>query len=139
MRTVTTSVPHLQAIRFALFDSFTLMQVKQTPCRRLGELVSLRRKRVLYNRRHQVKLAGRVPVPDQAIVAPENPYAPLLPRTAETPTPQEISTAIEPLPEEPVIIMSVGPSETAALVLDSDVQLTIAPSQASSASTRSML
>jgi hypothetical protein len=108
-------------------------------CRRLGESVSLRRKRVLYNRSHQVKLARRVPVPDQATVAPENLHAPLLPRKLETSTPQEISMAIETLLEEPVIAMSVGPSETAASLPDSDAQSTIAPSRASSASTRSML
>jgi hypothetical protein len=121
----------------ATFESNALRIIRQfypnaseTLCRRLGESVSLRRKRILYNRRHQVKLARRVPVPDQAIVALENPHAPLLPRTVETPTPREISITIETL---------LGPSKTAASVPDSDVQLTIAPSRASSASTRSML
>lgn len=108
-------------------------------CRRLGKSVSLRRKRVLYNRRHQVKLAKKVPIPDQAIVGPENPYVPLPPLIVDKSTLEEISGATEPLPEEPVIAKSVRPSETAASVPDSDVQSTIAPSRASSASTGSML
>jgi hypothetical protein len=108
-------------------------------CRRLGESVSLRRKRILYNRWHQEKLAKRGPVLDQALVATENPCGPLPLRTVETPAPQEISMAVEPSPEEPVIALSVRSSETAASVPDSDVQSAIAPSRASSASTGSML
>jgi len=106
-------------------------------CRRLGESVSLRRKRVLYSRKHQVKLAKRIPL---LVPAPIIPDRPLLPRILEDPVPQETLLAAEPLPEVPVTIaLSVGPSETAASVPDSDVQSTIAPSRASSASTGSML
>lgn len=108
-------------------------------CRRLGESVSLRRRRILYNRRHQVKLAKRVPVLNQAPVALGNPCDLLPPRAVENHGPHEISMATGPLPEESVIALSVRPSETAASVPDSDVQSTIALSRASSASTGSML
>ena len=109
-------------------------------CRRLGESVSLRRKRILYSRKHQVKLARRVPLLDPAPVLPKKPDSPLLPRTLENLATQDTSlTTEEPLLEVPAIALSVGPSETAASVPDSDVQSTVAPSRASSASTGSML
>lgn len=104
-------------------------------CERLGESVTLRRRRVLYSRRHQAKLAIRPQVRKvlPAVVPHIIPQT-FLPITLDhTPIPQ-------PSPEPAPIAMSVRPSETAASVPDSDTQgSTIALSRASSASTGSMI
>jgi hypothetical protein len=107
-------------------------------CERLGESISLRRRRVLYSRRHQAKLAVRpqvlAPAPRvlPAVVPDINPQ--ILPITSDhTPIPH-------PLPQPAPVAMSVRPSETAASIPDSDTQgSTIAPSRASSTSTGSVI
>lgn len=107
-------------------------------CERLGESISLRRRRVLYSRRHQVKLAvkPRVPAPAQGI--PRIVIQDITPQTL--PTISYHAVLAEPLPEPAPIAMSVRPSETDPSIPDSDtIGSTIAPSRASSASTGSMI
>lgn len=94
-------------------------------CRRLGESVSIRRKRVLYSRRHQEKRAKRVLSPDQQVVAFDIPNISLFPLDQNAVI-QETSATPEPLPEETPIAMSVRPSETAASIPDSDAQSAVA-------------
>lgn len=113
-------------------------EASKAVCEQLGESISLRRRRVLYSRRHQVKLAVKphIPVPTQVpvpvIVPDSNPVS--VPVTSD-PTPIDRALS-EPTP----VAMSVHPSETAASIPDSDTGgSTIAPSQASSASTGSMI
>lgn len=107
-------------------------------CRQLGHSVSLRRKRILYYRRHQTKLARGIPKTAQHSI-PEivgNINTQPLP-----PMPTIIESTATPLPPaaEIPIAPSVHPSETAASVPDSDTQVsTVAPSQVSSASSGSL-
>jgi hypothetical protein len=109
----------------------------QEVCARLGESISIRRRRVLYCRRHQVKLAIKPQVP-----APLRRVLPIdVQDIIETlPAASNHGPRTEPLPEPAPIAMSVRPSETDPSIPDSDTQgSTIAPSLASSASTGSMI
>jgi hypothetical protein len=104
-------------------------------CERLGESISLRRRRVLYSRRHQVKLAVRpqLPAPAQRVIPVVVPD--IIPQTLPV-----IPDHAPILQQFAPVAMSVRPSETAASIPDSDTQgSTIAPSRASSASTGSMI
>jgi hypothetical protein len=109
-----------------------------TLCRRLGESISLRRKRVLYSRRHQAKLITR---PQITVPNPQ-----ILPRDIPEPFPQSMEPSLErsnvpqPAQEPAPIAMGDLPSETAPSIPDSDKQVsTIASSRGSSASTGSMI
>jgi hypothetical protein len=107
-------------------------------CERLGESISLRRRRVLYSRRHQLKLAVKpqLPAPAQRVIPVVMPD--IIPQTL--PVTPDHSPIPQSLPQFVPVAMSVRPSETAASIPDSDTQgSTIAPSRAPSASTGSMI
>jgi len=103
-------------------------------CKRLGESTSIRRRRVLYSRRHQVRLAVGSHFPASAqrivpIVVPD-PVPETLPVTPD------YTSIPQPFPQPAPVATSMRPSETAASIPESD---TIAPSLASSASTSSTI
>jgi hypothetical protein len=109
-----------------------------TLCTRLGESISLRRKRILYSRRHQAKLIIR-----PQITAPSRQ---ILPKDVPEPFPRPMELSLEQsnapqLAQEPApITMNDRPSETAPSIPDSDKQGSIiASSRGSSASTGSMI
>lgn len=110
----------------------------QEVCQRLGGSISLRRRRILYSRRHQVKLAVKPQAPEPAQRVFPVVTQDIIPQT-QSASPY-LAPLTEPLPEPAPISISLRPSETDPSIPDSDTQeSTIAPSRASSASTGSVI